>query len=155
MAGTTIADGMKKVAVAMGYGSSVNEYVGDNVADVLRQIAVKMECAASTDTVASDDIGEILDYIAANYGNESAEPYDLTVTNTHATVTIKRGGKTISAGKDILRNGDKIKITATADSGYTLTTLTVNGDSIDSGDEITIDGEGVTIVATGTESEED
>lgn len=150
MAHTTIADGMKKVAVALGYGSSVNEYVGDNIADVLRQIAVKMECAATTAVIASDDIGDILDYIAANYGNESVEPYDLTVTKTHATVTIKRGGKTISAGKDVLRNGDKLKITATADTDYTLTTLTANGDSIDSGDEITVDGEGVTIVATGT-----
>lgn len=150
MGHTTIADGMKKVAVALGYGSSVNEYVGDNIADVLRQIAVKMECAASTGVIASDDIGDILDYIAENYGEETKEPYDLTVTKTHATVTIKRGGKTISAGKDVLRNGDKITITATADEGYTLTTLTANGDSIDSGDIITIDGEGVTIVATGT-----
>lgn len=147
----TKVEALKKVAVALGYGSEVSEYTGDTVVGVLKELAVKMECATSTDSIRANTIVGVLNYIADNYGSEAHEPFDLVVTNTNATVTVKRKNKTIAAGSDILFNGDVLKITATVEEGYDLTTLTVNGETIESGDTFTVNGGNVTIVATGTE----
>lgn len=147
-------DALKKVAVALGYGSTVSEYTSDTVTGVLKEMAVKMECASSVDNIKADGIAGVLTFIADNYGNEEVEPFDLTVTNTKATVTVKRGNKTLAAGKDILYNGDVITITATPDSGYEITTLTVNDTAIESGDKVTVNAHNITIVATAEESEE-
>lgn len=148
-----LTDAVKKFGVALGYGSTVDDYSGDSVEDVLKELAVKMECAASVDVIKSYDIAETLEFIADNKGSEEHEPFDLTITPTHATVTVKRKGKTISAGSDLLMNGDKLTITAVAAEGYELTSLTVNGTAIESGDVYTVNGHNVTIVATGTEPE--
>lgn len=144
-------DAIKKVAVALGYGSAVTEYTSDTVAGVLKELAVKMECATSVDNIRANGIVDVLNYIAANYGSEEKEPYDLARTATNATVTVKRGNKSIADGNDILYNGDKLKITAEADEGYEITTLTINGDDFESGDTITVSGK-VTIVATATQT---
>lgn len=141
-------DALKKLAVALGYGSAVSEYTGTTVTYVLKEIAVKMQCAPSVDNIRETGIVGILNYIADNYDTEEKEPYDLTVTKTHATVTVKRKGKTISPASDILYNGDKLTITAEADEGYELTTFTVNGEDIDSGDTVTVDGHHIAIIAT-------
>lgn len=143
---------LKKVAVALGFGSSVSEYTGNDVVCVLKEMAVKMECAESVNDIKGYTVDQVLNYIADNYGQEEKEPFDLAITPTHATVTVKRKGKTISAGSDILYNGDKLTITATAEEGYDLTTLTVNSETIESGDVFTVSGHNVTIVATGTET---
>lgn len=66
---------------------------------------------------------------------------------------MKRAGKTITAGTEVFVD-DKLKITATADSGYTLTTLTVNGDAFVSGQTYTVLGN-TTIVATATANQPD
>jgi len=144
-------DAIIKLAVAMGYGASASDYSGKNTEEVLREVAVKMQCAASTGEIRAFGIVELLNYMADNYGSEEREPYNLTKTETHATVTFKRKGKTLNVGNDILYNGDKIKITATAESGYELTTLTVNGTAFTSGNEYTVNGHNVAVVATGTE----
>lgn len=86
-------------------------------------------------------------------GSEVKEPYDLVITDTDATVTVKRNGVAITEGTDILYNGDELTIEASVAEGYELTTLTVNGEDIESGDKVTVSGT-VTIVATGTEIEE-
>lgn len=140
---------LKKVAVALGYGSA-SDFNGTTVVAVLKEIAVKLECAASVNEIPYNGIVGVLNYIADNYGSEEKEPYDLTVTPTHATVTVKRNNKNVSAGADVLYNGDKLKITVAADEGYEITTLTVNGEDIESGDTFTVNGSNVTIVATGT-----
>lgn len=145
---------LKKVAVALGFGSSVSDYKGDNVVCVLKEMAVNMQCAASIDEIRGDTVDQVLTYIADNYGQEEKEPFDLVITKTNASVTVKRKGKTISAGADILYNGDILTITAAADEGYDLTTLTLNGETIESGDKFTVSGHHVTIVATGTEPPE-
>lgn len=141
---------IKKVAVALGYGSA-SDFKGSTVVAVLKEIAVKLECAPSVDSIQSNSIVGVLNYIADNYGSEEKEPYDLTVTPTHATVTVKRNNKTISPDADILYNGDKLKITVTADEGYGISVLTLNDETIESGDTYTVDGENVTIVATATQ----
>ena len=143
---------IKKVAVALGFGASVSDYNGKTIVAVLKEVAVKMECAASVKDIKANGIVGVLNYIADNYGSEEKEPFDLTVTPTHATVTVKRGNKTISPATDILYNGDKLIITVESDEGYDLTTLTVNGENIESGDTITVSGHNVTIVATATET---
>lgn len=144
-------DALKKALVALGYGSAVTEYTGQTVVDVLKEFAVKAEIAPTVADIRATKIIGVLDYIANNKGSEEHEPFDMTISKTKATVTVKRFGKTISAGTDILYNGDKLKIEATADEGYTLTTLTVNGTTIASGDTFTVNGHNVAIVATGTQ----
>lgn len=144
-------DALKKVLVALGHGSSVSDYTSDTIAGVLKEFAVELECASSVSEIRAIGITETLNYIADNYDSEEKEPYDLTITKTKATVTVRRNGKLISAGPDKLYNGDKLTITATAEEGYDLTTLTVNGETIESGDAITVNGHNVAIVATGTE----
>lgn len=145
-------DALKKALVALGHGSSVSDYTGDTVAGVLKELAVELGCAPSVGAIRVTGITDVLEYIAENYDSEEKEPYDLTITKTKATVTVKKNGKTITAGADRLYNGDKLTITAEAEEGYDLTTLTVNGTTIESGDTFTVNGHNVTIVATGTET---
>lgn len=144
-------DALKKALVALGHGSNVSEYTSDTTAGVLKELAVKLECASSAAEIRANGITEVLTYIANNYGSEEHEPFNLAATTTHATVTVKRNGKTVTAGADKLYNGDKLTITAEAAEGYDLTTLTVNGTAIESGDTFTVNGHNVSIVATGTE----
>ena len=63
---------------------------------------------------------------------------------------MKRAGKTIAAGTQIYSD-DVLKITATAESGYTLDTLTVNGTAFTSGQTYTVEGN-TAIVASATEN---
>ena len=141
---------LRKVFVAFGYGSDVSEYSADTVVGTLKELAVKAEITSSTANVRGNTIDKVLNWIADNKGSEVKEPYDLTETKTHTTVTYKKNGKTVTAGADLLYNGDKLKVTATPDEGYEITTLTANGDDIESGDTLTVDGEGIAIVATAT-----
>lgn len=147
-------DAMKKALVALGYGSAVTEYKGQTVVQVLKEFAVQAECAPSVDDIHAAGIVGVLNYIAENKGSEEHEPFDLTVTKTHATVTVKRLGKTITPATDILYNGDVLTITAEADEGYTLSTLTVNTEDIESGDQVTVAGHNTAIVATAEETPE-
>lgn len=138
---------IKKVAVALGYGSA-SDYKGATVVAVLKELAVKLQCAQSVGEIPYNSTVSVLNFIADNYGSEEKEPYDLTITKTHATVTVKRGNKTLSAGTDQLFNGDKLKITVEPDEGYSMSTFTVNGESIESGDTVTVSGHNIAIVAT-------
>lgn len=150
-------DAIKKLAVKLGYGSDVSEYTSDTTAGVLKEIAVKMGTASSVQDIQAEGIVDVINYIITNYGDESNEPFKLARTTTHTTVTVKRGNKTLTDANDILFTNNKLKITAEADEGYELTTLSVNGDDIESGDTITVSGN-VVIVATSTlieEGEED
>lgn len=141
---------LRAVFVAFGYGSAVSEYSASTVVGTLKEFAVKAEITGSVDNIRTKTIAETLKWIADNKGSEVKEPYDLTESKTHATVTYKKNGKTVTAGADLLYNGDKLKVTATPDEGYELTTLTANGDDIESGDTLTVEGEAIAIVATGT-----
>lgn len=144
---------MKKAFVALGFGSAVSEYTGQSVVDVLKELAVKAECAPTVADIKATGIVGVLNFIADNKGSEEHEPFDLTISKTKATVTVKRLGKTISAASDILYNGDVLTITAEADEGCTMSTLTVNGEDFTSGDKFTVAGHNVAIVASATEDE--
>lgn len=146
----TKVNALKKVAVALGYGSDVKEYKGETVAAVLKELAVKMNITSSTCHIKESTVAEILNYIADNYGSEEKEPYDLIVNETHANVTVKRKNKIISAGSDILYNGDELTITAEGAEGYDLSTLTVNGETFVSGNKVTVNGHKITIAASGS-----
>lgn len=67
----------------------------------------------------------------------------------NGSVTVTRGGETLSTGSTVL-TGDALTISAQADSGYRLDSLTVNGADFTSGSTFTIpdDAEQVTITAT-------
>ena len=141
---------LRKLFVAFGYGSDVSEYTSNSVAGTLKEFAIKAEITSSVGNIRANSTADVAEWIADNKGSEVKEPYDLTETKTHATVTYKKNGKTVTAGADMLYNGDKLKVTATPDEGYEVTTLTANGDDIESGDTLTVDGEGIAIVATAT-----
>ena len=142
---------LRKMLVAFGYGSSVTDYTSETVVGTLKEFAVLAEITSSVANIRANSIAGVIKWIADNKGSEVKEPYDLTESKTKATVTYKLNGKTVTAGTDLLYNGDKLKVTATADEGYELTTLTANGEDIESGDTLVIDGEGIAIVATATE----
>lgn len=141
----TKVEALKKVAVALGYGSDVSEYTGNTVACVLREMAVKMECAKSPESIRAHSVAEVLDYIAENFGNETKEPYRLSVTADNGRVSIKRNGIALSSGDDILYNGDVLTITAKPDTGYKVTSLLVNHEAFESGNTVTVNGEAVVI----------
>lgn len=142
---------LRKVFVAFNYGSAVSEYEAETIVGTLKEFAVKAEITSSVANIRANSVAGVLKWIADNKGSEPKEPYDLTETKTHATVTYKKNGKTVTAGSDMLYDGDKLKVTATPDEGYEITTLTANGEDIESGDTLTVDGEGIAIVATATE----
>ena len=80
--------------------------------------------------------------------------FDLTVTKgTHTTITITKNGTSMSAttASDAIALGDLITITATAGSGYDLTTFTVNGDDETSPVTLYADAD-LTIVTAATEN---
>ena len=145
-------EALRKMFVALGYGSATTDYTSNSVVGTLKEFAVQAEITDSVDNIRANSIAEVCNWIAKNKGSETHEPFDLTETKTHATVTYKKNGKTVTAGADLLYNGDKLKVIATADEGYELTTLTANGEDIESGDTLTVDGEGIAIVATATEA---
>lgn len=141
---------MRKLFVALGYGSDVDEYTANDVVGTLKEFAVKAEVTGSVANVKGQTKVSVLNWIADNIGDEEKEPYDLTKTESHVTVTFKRNGKSQSASKDCLYNGDKLKVTATPAEGYDLTTLTANNEAIESGDVLTVDKHSIAIVASGT-----
>lgn len=148
-------EALQKLLVAMVEGAQASDFTATSVAGTFKELAVKVGVVSSVDEVPVNSIASIMNFISDNIAdNEENEPFDLTVTKTHATVTVKRGGKTIAAGRDILYNGDKITITATADEGYALETLTVNGTAFTSGKTFTVNGHNVAIVASAAETQE-
>ena len=83
----------------------------------------------------------------------SAPTADLTVTKgTHTNITMKKNGESMSAttASDALKIGDIVEVTATAGSGYDLTTFTVNGTAVTSPYTFYVDGD-VTVVTAATQ----
>lgn len=66
------------------------------------------------------------------------QKFDLVVDASHCTFVFKVGSTTISAGSNVLSYGDTLKITATADTGYDITSLKVNGTTFVSGSTISV-----------------
>lgn len=66
------------------------------------------------------------------------QPHTLTISaGSNTNVTVTRNGTALSSGADIYA-GDVLTITATADAGFWLRTLTVNGESFSSGGTVTV-----------------
>lgn len=143
-------EAIKSCAVALGFASATTDFNGKSTTAVLKELAVMLECAETIGAVGGYSATDVLEYIAKNYGEDDNPPYALSVTASGATVQVKRGNKVLSQGDDVLNDGDKITITATAEEGKTLTVLTVNGEDFASGSKHTVNG-AVAIVATATE----
>lgn len=60
-------ESIKKLAVALGYGSNVSEYKGKTVVEVLKEVAVKMNITSSTINIKTKSVAETLNFIAENY----------------------------------------------------------------------------------------
>lgn len=73
--------------------------------------------------------------------------FDLAITgDTHSTIAVTKDGTPISAGTNVLSVGDVITITATADTGYNVSSLKVNGTTIENGSELTV-SENISVVS--------
>ena len=78
-----------------------------------------------------------------------ARKHTLTITQgTHTTITVKRNGSTITSGTAIY-DGDVLTITFGVDTGYNLSTHTVNGSTFTSGNTHTVSGD-VKVVSSAT-----
>ena len=82
--------------------------------------------------------------------DQQSRKFDLTLDKTGTcTVAYQVNGESASAGANVLKYGDKLKITVTAGTGYTITKLQVNGKNYTSGTEITVDTDiAVTVIST-------
>ena len=82
--------------------------------------------------------------------DQQSRKFDLTLDKTGTcTVAYQVNGESASAGANVLKYGDKLKITVTAGTGYTITKLQVNGKDYTSGTEITVDTDiAVTVIST-------
>lgn len=74
--------------------------------------------------------------------------FDLSITDDdHSTISVMKGTTAVTAGTNAIQVGDVLTISATADEGYEIATLTVNGESFTSGSTLTVSGN-VAVVAT-------
>lgn len=82
--------------------------------------------------------------------DQSSRKFDLILDKTgSATVSYTINGESGSAGANVLKFGDKLVITVTAATGYTITKLKVNGKDYVSGTEITVEDDiSVEVVST-------
>lgn len=144
-------DALKRVLVAADYGE-LSDYKSNTVVGVLKEFCVIAEIAESVENVRTNTTAETLDYIAKNFPSpDPHEPFDLKVLpklQTHAAITVKRGGKTIATTgqekEDILFNGDVLTITAVPDEGYTIQ-LQVNGVDLPADGKYTVNGSNVVV----------
>ena len=68
-----------------------------------------------------------------------ATKYDLVVNaGAHTTVSITKNGSPVTAGKNVLTDGDTITVVATPAGGYKLDKFTINGVRADSGDTVVV-----------------
>ena len=82
--------------------------------------------------------------------DQSSRKFDLTESKTGTcTIAYQVNGESASTGANVLKYGDKLKITVTAGTGYTITKLQVNGKDYTSGSTITVDTDiAVTVIST-------
>ena len=74
--------------------------------------------------------------------------YNLTLTPAeHTTISVLKGTTPVSAGENVISYGDSLRISATADEGYSITSLNINGEDYVSDQTITVTGN-VTVTTT-------
>ena len=127
------------------------ELIGDIVASLDRKV---IDLEYYNKTHVSMKVEDVVKYLkgvlAIAKDDQSSRKFDLTLDKTGTcTVAYEVNGETASAGANVLKYGDKLEITVTAGTGYTITKLQVNGKDYTSGTEITVDTDiAVTVIAT-------
>lgn len=72
-------------------------------------------------------------------GAKQSQRFDLVESiGTGATIVYKVGNRTVTAGNDVLKYGDALKITVTPSTGYDIASFTINGENAVSGSTITV-----------------
>lgn len=140
----TKSEAMKAFFVKVNFADD-EQIVADTVAGVLADLAVAGGVVDKREDLPDFTIVGILTYITDNID----KVHHLSVTATKCTVTVTRGDEELEDGA-VIRDGDKLIVTAEADEGYEMSVLTADGETITSGDEITVEAD-VTIVGTATE----
>lgn len=123
------------------YGDELTITVTPNTGYSLQTFTINGENAISGSTITVTDNLQIVAVATINTYNLTAD------VGTHCTATFTVGGENISAGVGALTYGDELTITCVADTGYELTTLTVNGETFVSGSIITVTDD-ITLVAS-------
>lgn len=127
------------------------ELIGDIVASLDRKV---IDLEYYNKTHVSMKVEDVVKYLkgvlAIAKDDQSSRKFDLTLDKTGTcTVAYEVNGETASAGANVLKYGDKLEITVTAGTGYTITKLQVNGKDYTSGTEITVDTDiAVTVIST-------
>ena len=124
----------------------------DEVVDMLDKKIIELEYREHINVqMRIDDVIDFLkDVEAVAKDDQSSRKYDLTQDKTGAcTIVYTVNGETASTGANVLKYGDKLVITVTASTGYTITKLQVNGKNYTSGTEITVDTDiALTVIST-------
>ena len=97
----------------------------------------------------SNDFSNPVSYVVANAEGE-ARTYTVTITKAtyaltfandeHSTITVTSGGESVQPGENVITFGDTLVITASAESGYALSEITVNGALFTSGNNYVVSG---------------
>ena len=67
--------------------------------------------------------------------------YNLTITpDEHSSISVTRGGESVSAGTGVISYGDTLSISATASEGYQITSLEINGTDYVGDQTLTVTG---------------
>ena len=81
--------------------------------------------------------------------------YNLTITPAeNSTISVLKGGEEVEAGTNVISYGDQLVVSASAETGYTITALTINGVDYVESQTITVTGNvaiSTTVEAAGEE----
>ena len=127
------------------------EIITDIVNSVERKV-IELECRQHINVAMSikESLNFLKGILVLAEADQSSRKFDLTLDKTGTcTVAYQINGESASAGANVLKFGDTLKITVTAGTGYTITKLQVNGKDYTSGTNITVDTDiAVTVIST-------
>lgn len=101
----------------------------DEVITMLEKEIIRLETldAIRVTQRIDENVGFLRNVLVVAKEGKEGQKFDLVETiGSHCTVVYKKNGTTISAGSNVLKFGDKLKITVTFDEDYELDTFTIN-----------------------------
>lgn len=81
------------------------------------------------------------EYLEFKDGGSTRTLANLSRSSANCSVSVTVSGAEVNDGINALSIGSTATITATADTGYSLTSLKVNGEAFTSGSELTVSGD--------------
>jgi len=124
----------------------------DEVKELVEKEIIKLKYKKETNVVKRlDETIKLLETIRDELGTPDKK-FDLTVSvGAKTTVGLSCNGSAIGPGKNVLKEGDVLEVTATPYAGYRLTKFTINGVNAQSGDTVVVSSD-VSIVTEATQA---